>query len=374
MRDLTKWLSTALLAFLLLPLSAQEKSDTVYTFRFVPQDDMFYVPWSGNDKELARLESCVEQLKTEILSGKIPVLVNGYSTSRESVAENLAMAKVRSNRVKSELIVRQQLTEECFITRNHARDGDFVTVCIAVPVDNDKVEAERLAAERAEQQRKAAEESERQRLEQERIARERAEAERLAAEQARADSLARAQAAAESEGETASPLAEKASVTDSYTLSLRANLLRWATLTPDLGLEWRINPSWGIAVNGSWTSWSWNDADRRYALWEVAPEVRWYLGETKRGYIGAMYKAGQFNYKLSATGRQGDLMGGGITGGYRLRLNDALSLDFSVAVGCLHADYEKYEVTDGVRVRAGSDTKNWWGPIGAGVTLAWKLF
>ena len=374
MRDLTKWLSTALLAFLLLPLSAQEKSDTVYTFRFVPQDDMFYVPWSGNDKELARLESCVEQLKTEILSGKIPVLVNGYSTSRESVAENLAMAKVRSNRVKSELIVRQQLTEECFITRNHARDGDFVTVCIAVPVDNDKVEAERLAAERAEQQRKAAEESERQRLEQERIARERAEAERLAAKQARADSLARAQAAAESEGETASPLAEKASVTDSYTLSLRANLLRWATLTPDLGLEWRINPSWGIVVNGSWTSWSWNDADRRYALWEVAPEVRWYLGETKRGYIGAMYKAGQFNYKLSATGRQGDLMGGGITGGYRLRLNDALSLDFSVAVGCLHADYEKYEVTDGVRVRAGSDTKNWWGPIGAGVTLAWMLF
>ena len=232
MRDLTKWLSTALLAFLLLPLSAQEKSDTVYTFRFVPQDDMFYVPWSGNDKELARLESCVEQLKTEILSGKIPVLVNGYSTSRESVAENLAMAKVRSNRVKSELIVRQQLTEECFITRNHARDGDFVTVCIAVPVDNDKVEAERLAAERAEQQRKAAEESERQRLEQERIARERAEAERLAAKQARADSLARAQAAAESEGETASPLAEKASVTDSYTLSLRANLLRWAMEKP----------------------------------------------------------------------------------------------------------------------------------------------
>lgn len=49
-------------------------------------------------------------------------------------------------------------------------------------------------------------------------------------------------------------------------LSLRTNLLRWATLTPDLGLEWRINPSWGIAVNGSWTSWNWNDKDRRYAL------------------------------------------------------------------------------------------------------------
>ncbi len=59
-------------------------------------------------------------------------------------------------------------------------------------------------------------------------------------------------------------------------ISLRANLLRWATLTPDLGVEWRFNPSWSISVNGSWTSWSWNDKDRRYALWEVMPELRYY--------------------------------------------------------------------------------------------------
>ena len=113
-------------------------------------------------------------------------------------------------------------------------------------------------------------------------------------------------------------------VSDSYTLSLRANLLRWATLTPDLGIEWRISPSVGIMVNSSWTSWTWNDNARRYALWEVMPEVRWYLGGQKAWYVGAMFKAGQFNYKFSATGRQGDLMGGGISDlaalkGYTLR-------------------------------------------------------
>ena len=157
-------------------------------------------------------------------------------------------------------------------------------------------------------------------------------------------------------------------------LSLHTNLLRWATLTPDLGLEWRINPSWGIAVNGSWTSWSWNDKDRRYALWEVMPEVRHYIGKEKRGYLGAMFKAGEFNYKLSDTGRQGDLMGGGLTGGYQLRLNKALALDFNLGLGYLNADYEKYEVINGVRVRRGNETKDWWGPINAGVTLIWKLF
>ena len=157
-------------------------------------------------------------------------------------------------------------------------------------------------------------------------------------------------------------------------LSLRANLLRWATLTPDLGVEWRICPSWGIAVNGSWTSWSWNDKDRRYALWEVAPEVRYYMGEKKAWYLGAMFKTGQFNYKLSETGKQGDLMGGGITAGYQLRLNKALALDFNLGLGYLNADFEKYEVIDGVRVRRGNETKDWWGPINAAVTLVWKLF
>ena len=157
-------------------------------------------------------------------------------------------------------------------------------------------------------------------------------------------------------------------------LSLRANLLRWATLTPDLGLEWRICPSWGIAVNGSWTSWSWSGKDRRYALWEVAPEVRYYMGEKKAWYLGAMFKTGQFNYKLSETGKQGDLMGGGITAGYQLRLNKVLALDFNLGLGYLNADFEKYEVIDGVRVRCGNETKNWCGPINAGVTLVWKLF
>ena len=75
-----------------------------------------------------------------------------------------------------------------------------------------------------------------------------------------------------------------------------------------------------------------------------------------------MYKAGQFNYKLSGTGRQGDLMGGGITGGYMWRLNEALSMDFSFGLGYLHVDCEKYEVTDGVRVRSGNETKHWIGP------------
>ena len=206
-----KWLSTALLGFLLLPLWGQEASDTAYTFRFVAEEDMFYIPWRGNDKELSRLESCVSRYRERILSGEISVRVEGWCNSLDSEQANLRMAAVRSNRVKSELIVRQGLTEECFITRNHATEGDFVTVRIAVPKED-------ATAQEDEEARLAAREQ---------AGRERAEAARLAAEQARADSLAKARSEAEGMAETASPAAEKTSVAGSYTLSLRANLLRF---------------------------------------------------------------------------------------------------------------------------------------------------
>ena len=367
MRNLKKWITTALLSLLLLPAMAQERTDTTYSFRFVAGDDMFYIPWSGNGEELDRLLACIAENRAAILDGTVPVRVDGYCTSQATAAENLAMAKTRSNRVKTEMILRGGLTEACFTTKNHASDGNFVTVRIVIPATPSEAELEA--------QRRAAEQAEAERLEAEK----RAEAERLAAARAAEEARkAEAERLAASETETVPPVLEEprdeAPEGCAMGLALRANLLRWATLTPDLGLEWRINPSWGIAVNGSWTSWSWNDKDRRYALWEVAPEVRYYMGEKKAWYVGALFKAGQFNYKFSDTGCQGDLIGGGITGGYQLRLNKALNLDFNLGLGYLNADFEKYEVIDGVRVRRGNETKDWWGPINAGVTLVWKLF
>ena len=364
------WLMTAT-----IPVIAQQKADTTYTFRFVPQKDMFYVPWNGNDTELARLLECIENSKATIFDGKLPLLVDGYCNSLGGEAENLATAKIRANRVKSELITRAKIKEENFITHNHATGGDFVIVRLTVPAkETAAMDAEAEARRRAEAERLAAE----KRAEQERLAKEQRKAEeaRLAAEPTVAGRRERQKAEAEKAAQqnTLADTPSGTKITTDYHLSLRANLLRWATLTPDLGLEWRICPSWGIAVNGSWTSWTWSDKDRRYALWEVAPEIRYYMGEKKAWYLGAMFKAGQFNYKISETGKQGDLMGGGITTGYQLRLNKALALDFNLGLGYLNADFEKYEVIDGVRVRCGNETKNWCGPINAGVTLVWKLF
>lgn len=341
-----KLLLSVMLALPLLPLSAQEKADSVYCFRFVPGKDMFFSPYNGNETELRKLYDCVDTYRASILSGGMPLYVDGYCKTGCDEAARLKMAKTRSNRVKSELITVKGLNENCFITRNHADTGNFVTVRVVVP----KAEVKPTEAVNVETIDNA---------------------ENPLPTVPEKESVV--ETPVQTEEDAAIVPDSHSSKSGIHHLSLRVNLLRWATLTPDLGIEWRIR-NVGILVNGSYTSWSWNDKDRRYALWEVAPEVRLYLGKEKRGYVGAMYKAGQFNYKFSETGKQGDIMGGGITGGYMLQLNKALALDFNLGVGYIRADYDKYVVIDGVRVRRGNESNNWWGPVSAGVTLTWTLF
>lgn len=341
---------------------AHEKGDTTtYTFSFKAGSDMFYVPYSENETELDRLEQFIEKYKNPIIDGRLPLMVDGYCKSAPDDARNLRIAAIRSNRVKSELIMRRNLREDCFITRNHADGGDYVTVRVILPVET-------VANDEHLQPSQATEETPQQ---------EQPDGEKAADT---TESHMQSQENTPATTHTDSSSGHSEEVTTSSTknsrnhgLSIRANLLRWATLPPDAGIEWHIGRHLSIMANGSWTSWNWNNADRRYALWEVAPEVRVHLGSKHRGYVGAMYKVGQFNYKLSDTGKQGDMMGGGVTGGYLLKLNNALSIDFNLAIGCLHADYDRYVTIDGVRVARGSDTKNWWGPISAGVTLVWRV-
>lgn len=395
MTCLKRTIMSVLLTLLLLPLWAQQQEDTTYLFRFVPGKDMFYVPWGGNQSVLDTLLSALSAEMEPLRRGERYISVTSYApaATENNHAARARMGYLRCQRVKSELIAQGKVTEAMFVTDRciaepyttpaGERLRNVVVVVFPAGVEKVKKIAGMAAAAKVEAyNREVSGEAARERL----AARSRADAERQAEERAR--QLAREQdtqaeqerAAREAEAARLAAEAEEAARQQTltpakpYTLALRANLLRWATLTPDLGVEWRIGPGWSVLFNGSWTSWSWDNKNRRYALWEVAPEVRYYIGMEKRGYVGAMFRTGEFNYKFSATGRQGDLTGGGITGGYRLKLNRVLALDFSLGIGCLHANYDKYEVTGGVKVRQGKESRNWWGPVSAGVTLMWNLF
>ncbi|MCD8103013.1 MAG: DUF3575 domain-containing protein [Alistipes sp.] len=327
-----------------------EPEENIVMFRFVPGDDMFYTPWEGNDGELERLYTLVEQYRTEIASGKMPVYVDGYSPTKQ-------LSFVRANRVKSELILQKGLSEDNFITKNYAAPysdpagtvhKDIVVVTMRIPAEPEPKPAPQPSVQ---------------------------EPKPVVLEEEAPQEVESPFAIAEPE-----PMPAPAPVSEHAGVYLRTNLLYDALLTPTIGLEWRVNDHVGIKVDGSWSHWG-STHGRVQKIWLVSPEVRWYLLDTKRFYVGLGANFGEANiYKgiasvfSSDTGYQGNIYGGGVTVGYNLALRKCLSMDFNLGLGVTHFSYDTFTVRGGYRVYQGRDlSKNFWGPTQAGVSLVWRI-
>ena len=239
-------LITALLFIWELPVIAQQPTDTTYIFRFVPNDDMFYVPWNGNDRSLHQLLNILEKNKKQLQAGQMYISVSSYAASANDILTSERMAYIRNNRIKSELITQGGLTEQMFVTdrailSSYGKEKLRNVVVVTFPASVEKVAeiAGIEAARRVEnynKERSGKAERERQFIEQ--AAREKAEAERLAKEQAEREHLAaqeKARKQAETErlaaereekecAETERLAAEAAAKAKAHSLSLRANL------------------------------------------------------------------------------------------------------------------------------------------------------
>ena len=134
------WLLLSLCAWATVCVHAQDKTTTAQqeaTFRFVAGSDMLFSPWGGNGDSFRLLSEFITAHRDAILSGTAPVRVNGYCASAGSVEVRRKRASLMSNRVKSELIRRDGLREEHFLTENSTEAcGDLrnvVVVRIALP-------------------------------------------------------------------------------------------------------------------------------------------------------------------------------------------------------------------------------------------------
>lgn len=205
------------------------RTDSLYTFRFVQGKDAFYVPWRENGTQLGQLTDLLQSHREAVVNGSIPVVVNGYCTGQASRQENLHMAAVHSNRVKSELIVRTDITEDCFKTANHAAEynglRNVVTVTLRIPVAEGDLRTERDFSsvndtDSADSGNKRKPETSVQPA-------------------APAQSEKRTQTEASTQPKVSVSSAPSADEKSLAPFSFRLNLLRWATLTPDLGIEYR---------------------------------------------------------------------------------------------------------------------------------------
>ncbi|WP_368123272.1 DUF3575 domain-containing protein [Bacteroides thetaiotaomicron] len=367
-------------------LDKQETPDKVVIFRFLPGEEMFSL--KGNEAELERLYALVDEYRTDITAGRMPVYVDGYCASMPTAKENFDIAYTRANRVKSELITQKGLKEADFITANYARayhnNKDVVVVTLRIPAEEqpDTARMERERREQAERECQAQAEAKRQaQAERERIEQERAQAEteRAEREKAEAEYLAREQQAVTDAVQSRTETAEPAKP---YHVAVRTNLLYDAMLLPTLGVEWRINEHVGIKLDGSLSGWG-GSTGKVQKMWLVNPEVRWYLLHDKRFYVGASGTYGEYNiykYALGSilskddTGYQGKLWNAGLTVGYQLPLSRRFTVDFNLGLGYTRSEYDSFTMTDGVRAYKERDrSKNLWGPTQVGISLVWTI-
>lgn len=166
-----------------------------------------------------------------------------------------------------------------------------------------------------------------------------------------------------------------------HRFDIRTNLLYDAFLLPTLGVEWHVNHHIGIKLDGSYSFWG-DENGNVQKVWLVSPEVRWYMLDYKRFYVGASGNVGEYNiYKgmlgglfSGDTGYQGKLWGAGLTVGYQLNLSRSFSLDFNLGLGYTRLEYDSFSILNDTRVyKEREKSRNFWGPTHAGISLVWTI-
>ena len=164
-------------------------------------------------------------------------------------------------------------------------------------------------------------------------------------------------------------------------VALKTNILYDATATINLGVEFRTGKRTSIDVSGNWNPFTFGD-NRKWKHVLIQPEFRWWLKESFGGHFFgahvqyAYYNAGNLPKPFSSNLRdhrfEGWLTGVGVSYGYRWNFTPNWGLEATIGVGYAYMDYDKYECqTCGSKV--GSNTKNYFGPTKAGVTLIYTF-
>lgn len=166
-------------------------------------------------------------------------------------------------------------------------------------------------------------------------------------------------------------------------VAVKTNVVSWATTTPNLGFEFRMNDRYTLQLFGTYNPFSLKD-NNKLKHWLVQPEVRWWAGEAFKGhFVGLHLIGGQFNAggiklpfnllpDLDTHRYEGWGIGGGISYGYQWKLAENWSMEASVGLGYARLDYEKYPC-EKCGEKIGDEKKNYFGPTKVALNIIYTI-
>lgn len=163
-------------------------------------------------------------------------------------------------------------------------------------------------------------------------------------------------------------------------LSLRTNLPYWLVAAPNAGLEFHIGGHFSILLEGTLTFWEKQDNTGNKGIYVAGagPEFRYWFGDdrSRAGHIIGLYgQYADYDIKLNQKGRQGTVMGGGISYGYYLPVGRRWAFEFGIGIGYLANKMDVYEWNSIVKRNLWVEQKNkpWIGPTKVRATVIFRM-
>ena len=171
-------------------------------------------------------------------------------------------------------------------------------------------------------------------------------------------------------------------------VSVRTNLLYWATGTPNAGVEVKLHDRWSLGVHGgynpflyrSWQDEAGNTYNPKMIHWTVMPEAKfWFCKTFERSYLGLHGVYGEFNVgalriipKLKHERYWGNMYGVGLSYGYQLPLGKRGGVEFSIGAGWVRINYNRCDAWV-CGADLGKAHRNYFGPTKAAITFSYYL-
>lgn len=353
------------------------QTDSMILFYFVPNTSKFL--YEGNETAINRAGRMIERHREELENGSLYLFVNGYCSTLPTEAENLQLAKVCSNRIKSYYITNYGLREEHYITRNHATacngDANIVATLQLVPaIPEEEVEASEPGTEKEV---------------------ERPAEEFVIAEDTPRDSVTVIEEpqtvvsddpAPESPRQTPSEVSEKRvqetagispqeSTAELARWSIKTNIPAWALVVANFAAEYRFADHWSVELPLYYSSWT-TARTYRFRTFALQPSLRYWLApEWKGHFFGVHLTGGSFNISTDTKTRYQDvngMYGVGIDYGYAFRLSERWGLELNLGAGLIHTRYNSYYNIDN-GARFDTRTKNYWGVTRCGISIIYRI-
>lgn len=163
---------------------------------------------------------------------------------------------------------------------------------------------------------------------------------------------------------------------------IKTNLLYDATGSFNLGVKFRTSYKTSLDISGNWNPWTFSN-NRKWKHILVQPEFRLWTRETFNGHFFGLHTHyayynvghlpnGPFSSYMANHRSEGWLAGAGISYGYRWNFSRNWGMEATIGAGYAYMNYKKYECgTCGEKL--GSNTKNYFGPTKAGITLIYSF-